>query len=33
MVLVRTEPKLGSLPQLDTFRCTGCGEVLTVPRK
>jgi hypothetical protein len=33
MVLVRTLPGLGSLPQLDTFRCTGCGEVQTVSRK
>jgi uncharacterized Zn finger protein len=29
MQLARVTPKLGPHPALLTFRCTGCGEVLT----
>jgi hypothetical protein len=29
MALVRITPKLGGLPELHTFRCEECGEVMT----
>jgi hypothetical protein len=32
MTLVHVVPKLGALPQLDTYRCTGCGDVQTIER-
>lgn len=30
MILVRRVPRLGALPELDTYRCTVCGDVVTV---
>jgi hypothetical protein len=32
MTLVRTIPALGAMPQLDTYRCAGCGDVQTVEK-
>lgn len=29
MKLARTWPRLGSLPELNTFQCKGCGIVFT----
>ena len=29
MTLAKITPKLGGLPELHTFRCEGCGEVMT----
>ena len=33
MILVRQVPRLGALPELDTYRCTVCGDVETVERE
>jgi hypothetical protein len=30
MTLVRSLPKLGGMPELDTYRCAGCGNVQTI---
>jgi hypothetical protein len=30
---IRITPKLGAMPQLDSYRCTGCGEVQTIECK
>jgi hypothetical protein len=30
MTLVRSSPKVGSLPELLTYRCDQCGEVETI---
>jgi hypothetical protein len=30
MNLVRVTPAFGGLPELDTFKCTGCGDIQTV---
>jgi hypothetical protein len=29
MILVRTTPRFGALPELESFRCVGCGDVQT----
>jgi ssDNA-binding Zn-finger/Zn-ribbon topoisomerase 1 len=33
MELVRTPPRLGAFPELKTYWCDGCDEVITVERK
>jgi hypothetical protein len=33
MTLARTTPRLGALPELETYRCHVCGEVTTVERE
>jgi len=30
MMLVRSSPKVGALPELRTYRCEQCGQVETI---
>jgi hypothetical protein len=33
MTLVRTFPKMGGFPELQSYRCTACEEAVTVERR
>jgi transposase-like protein len=33
MTLVRTFPKMGGFPELRSYRCTACEEMVTVERR